>query len=379
MKILHIISNLSQGGAEAVLSRLIMSSPTDTIHVVVSLMGDSYYGPRLRAAHVRVHTLDNPRGRMTFASVLKLRGIIVAEAPDAVQTWMYHADLVGGLIARLTGIKKIFWNIRHSNFDFAESSFATRLVARACAKLSRIIPNVIVCCSEQAAMVHQEFGYRKDKFIVIPNGYDLARFSQDDSGRALVRAEWGVSDNEILLGLVARWNSQKDHSNLLHALAILNVTNNNLRCVMVGAGMGPDNIAMTDLIRLLGLSDKIILAGPRDDIPRVMNALDLHVLPSSHGEAFPNVVAEAMACGTSCVVTDVGDAALIVGETGWVVPPQNTKALAQGIEDALAALRKDGRAILGRICRARIEQNFSLDKMISGYRTTWQSVFPDVV
>jgi glycosyltransferase involved in cell wall biosynthesis len=137
--------------------------------------------------------------------------------------------------------------------------------------------------------------------------------------------------------------------------------------------MDGNNAMLTKLNDSLGLADQLILAGPRDDIPGVMNALDLHVLSSAYGEAFPNVVCEAMACGTPCVVTDVGDAALIVGKAGWVVPARDAQALADGIKQALAAVAAAGRAVLARDCRSRIEENFSVDRMVKRYRDLWES------
>jgi glycosyltransferase involved in cell wall biosynthesis len=377
MKVLHFIANLGQGGAEAVLTRLIMASPPTIEHVVVSLMGDAYYGPRLRAAGIRVHTIESPRGRVTLGGLMRLRRIVVAASPDVVQTWMYHADLVGGLVARSASVRAVVWGIRHSNLAADKTSFSARAVARLCAVLSRWVPAAIACCSVHATAVHQAIGYQANKFTVIPNGYDLARFTPDDAARARLRAEWGVVGNEIMLGMVARWDPQKDHENLLKALANLMAAGVNFRCILVGTGMHESNTALAGLLHSLVLQDRVILAGPRDDIPAVMNALDLHVL-SSAGEAFPNALAEAMACGTPCVTTDVGDAALIVGETGWVVPPQNSERLAQGIFEGLAVLSSRGRAVIGNECRQRIKENFSVDRMVDAYVTLWQRVIKAV-
>jgi len=371
---LHVIADLPQGGAESVLYRLILSSPTDIEHVVVSMMGASYFGPKLSAAGVKVHTLENPRGRLTIRGVLKLRQLIVDTRPDVVQTWMYHADLIGGLVARWVGIQSVVWGIRASGLDSEQSSFSARVSARACALLSRWIPAAIVCCSERAAVAHQAMGYCEEKFTVIPNGYDLSQFTPDTETRQRLRKEWYIQPDQILLGMVARWDPQKDHNNLLRALALLKAHGAIFRCALVGAGVNWDNTILVRNVRRQELTDQIILAGPRDDIPSVMNALDLHILSSAYGEAFPNVVAEAMACGTPCLVTDVGDAALIVGTSGWIVPPQDAPALAQEIQAALAVLVAEGRRLLGQNSRMRIEENFSLEKMVETYHGLWRTV-----
>jgi glycosyltransferase involved in cell wall biosynthesis len=373
VRVLHVITNLGQGGAEAVLYSLVTASPPDLEHVVISLMGEAYYGPRLRARATRVHTLDNPRGRITLVGVFKLRRIIAETAPDIVQTWMYHADLVGGLSARWAGVRSVVWGMHNSTLDADKSRLSTRVIARTCAFLSAWVPAAIACCSVKAAQVHQAIGYSAEKFTIIPNGYDLSRFLLDAEGRARVREEWDIPPATILLGMVARWDAQKDHENLLGALALLNARGLNFRCVLVGPGMERNNVGLAKLIGGLGLADRLILAGPRDDIPAVMNALDLHVLSSAYGEAFPNVVAEAMACGTPCVVTDVGDAALIVGKTGWVVPPRNAPALAQGINQALIGVAAVGHEASARECRIRIEENFSVERMVKSYRALWEA------
>lgn len=375
MKVLHVISSLGQGGAEGVLYRLISASKHDVEHVVVSMVDEDYYGPRLRALGIPVHVLGNPRGRLTLSGLLKLRKIFMITQPDVVQTWMYHADLVGGLMARWCGNRLVFWGVRNSNLDAGSISFSARAVAKVCAFLSPWIPAAIVCCSVQAAHIHQSIGYCRKKFVIISNGYDLSRFVPDAEVRTSMRAQWNVKPSQILLGMVARWDPQKDHDNLLHALVKLKEVISDLRCVLVGTGIDKNNSSLTASIRQLGLEDWIILAGPRSDIPAVMNALDLHIL-SSLGEAFPNTVAEAMACGTPCVVTDVGDAAVIVAETGWVVPPQDSVALAGGIERAISELANAGRDALGLKCRRQIEENFSLEKMVQAYTTLWRSVLP---
>jgi glycosyltransferase involved in cell wall biosynthesis len=372
MKVLHAITGLGQGGAEAVLYRLACASPTIQ-HEVVSLTGEGHYGPRLRASGIPVHALDHSRGRIGLGGLLALRRRIDEARPDVVQTWMYHANLVGGLVARCAPRRPVVWGIRHSDLTRRTLSASAHAAARICAPLSRRVPQAIVCCSAEAARAHQAIGYRAAKFAIIPNGYDLTRFAPNDEARARVRAELGVASDEVLLGMVARWHPVKDHETLLRALAQLRGLAERIRCVLVGGGMLHANRALEARIVELGLGDRVILAGPRDDVPAVMNALDVHVL-SSAGEAFPNVVAEAMACGTPNVVTAAGDTAHIVGDVGWVVPPRDPGALAQAIATALRALACRDRVQLRRRCRARIEENFSLDRMVAAYVDLWGRV-----
>jgi glycosyltransferase involved in cell wall biosynthesis len=371
MKILHIITGLERGGAEAVLFRLATATSAEAGHVVISLTGEGVYGPRLTERGIAVHALHFPRGRLTARGLLQLWRMIRSIKPDAIQTWLYHGDLVGGLAGRLAGIRAVYWNIRNSTLSPGVTSRRTRLTARICALMSGWLPAAISCCSERAVQVHQELGYRADKLTVIQNGYDLAHFSRRPDARERLRREWGIPPEMPLLGMAARWDPQKDHASLLSALASLARAGKEFRCVLAGSGIERSNPHLLRLIQARGLEDKVLLLGPRDDIADVMNALDLHILSSSYGEAFPNVVAEAMACGTPCVVTDVGDAAAIVGSAGWVAPPGNTAALLQSIELAVDALLTRPRDEISSACRQRIVENFGIDTMVAAYRNLW--------
>ena len=342
-------------------------------HIVVSMRGESYFGPRLRALGVDVRTLGMPKGRLTIKGVWKLRNVMAETAPDIVQTWMYHADLVGGLVAYFLGKQPVVWNIRNSTLDREKSSFSARMVARLNGRISAWLPAAIACCSAHAMKVHVAVGYCSDKIRVIPNGYNVELFAPDIDASHRVRAEWNVGTQETLIGMVARWDAQKDHGNLLRSLHILRTRGLALRCALIGQGMHRGNAELAAMIDEYRLSEDVILAGPREEIASVMNALDLHVLSSAFGEAFPNVIAEAMACGIPCVATDVGDAALIVGDTGWIVPAKNADALACAIEVALSKLAGNRRE-MAISCRARIAQNFGLEKVVHEYQRLWEEV-----
>lgn len=375
LRVLHIITGLGQGGAESVLFRLATYPGADVEHVVVSLTDEGLYGERLRAAGVAVHALGMKRGRVSLGGFMALRSLIASSRPDAVQTWMYHADLIGGLAARLAGVRAIAWGIRNSGEHLERSSRSARLVLRACALLSGRVPKAIVCAAQKSAERHADKGYDRERMVVIANGYDLSRFAPNDEARQRVRAQWGLPQDVPAIGCVARWDPLKDHANLLRAVAALvrDGRDAGLRCVLIGRGMDTANAELAALIDRLGLRDRLVLAGPSDDVPAAMNGLDLHVL-SSCAEGFPNVVAEAMACGVYCVVTDVGDAAYIVGDAGVVVPPEQSEALARGIETALREVASRGRARAGEAGRARVLENFDLARMVQSYVAVWRRI-----
>lgn len=370
MKVMHVTTGLGSGGAEGVLFRLVTGCHPGIEHRIVSLTGDGHYGSHLRRAGVTVDALRERRGILTLGDLKQLRRWVTQFRPDVVQTWMYHANLIGGLVARSAGVRSVVWGIRHANLDPSTLSISANIAARLGAPMSRWLPRKIVCCSVESARAHETMGYRAKRLHLIPNGYDLSRFAVDPRAGTRVRMEWGVGGEDVLIGMVARWHPVKNHANLLCALAMVPP---HIRCVLVGTGMEASNAGLTNLLRRYGVEQRVLLAGPRDDIPAVMNALDVHVL-ASDGEAFPNAVAEAMACGTPCVTTAVGDAPLIVGTVGEVVPVRDSPALARAIVETTARLRQEGPARVGARCRARIERKFSLQSMVSKYVRLWESV-----
>jgi glycosyltransferase involved in cell wall biosynthesis len=373
LNIIHIISGLTDGGAETVLYRLCTHDKKNR-HTVISLMDSGKYGALLEASGIAVYYLNMPRGRITLTGLWRLWRLLRSERPDVVQTWMYHADLIGGIVARLARIPIVCWGIRHSDMDPAKTSRSTILVARVCAWLSHWIPHAIVSCSVEAASVHQALGYAREKFTIIPNGYNLVELAPDSEARAQLRREWGVNEQTILLGMAARYDPQKDHANLINALRLIKHKKISFQCVLVGAEMDANNYELCNLIESQGVKDNVLLLGRRHDIPGVMNALDIHVLSSSFGEAFPNVLAEAMACGTPCVTTDVGDAAVIVGDTGWIVPLSNSELLANAISEAITEMQDvDKWAVRRSMCRDRVVLNFSLERMVDNYHNVWRS------
>lgn len=381
MHVVHIISGLGQGGAETVLHRLVTAPGGGVVHTVISLSDEGVYGPRLRNAGVTVHAMGMKDSALAAAhGMWRLYRLLREIRPDVVQTWMYHADLIGGLAARMAGIRAVAWGIRNSGADLHHGSRSASSVARVCALLSRWVPGVIVACAEDAARRHREWGYDGDRLLVIPNGYDMRAWRADSDTRFELRREWGVEPGESVIGSVARWNPLKDHANLLEAFSLVLRRHPALRCVLAGDGMDHSNAELKALLDRHGVANRVVLLGRREDIPRVLAALDFYVL-ASRAEGFPNVVAEAMASQVPCIVTDVGDAAKIVDEYGWVVAPRNARALARAIGDAVDLLAsEEGRASLEscrRQGRAHIEKEFGLDTMRRRYIAVWSRLASD--
>lgn len=372
MKIVHIITGLNDGGAEGVLYRL-CKNDSKYKHSVISMMDEGKYGSLLRNFGVDVYCLNMNLGRIRIKNFLKLSKLLLELKPDIIQTWMYHADFFGGIVSRIVGFKNVFWNIRHTTLEPGDSKKSTILIAKLCARLSGIIPKGIICCAEEALRVHSEMGYKKPKMTVIANGYDMSLFKPSDELRLSFRNEFEFNSSILLLGMVGRFHPQKNHLGFLEALSITKKSFKDFKVLLIGRDLNRDNLILNNEIKKQNLESNILLLNQRSDIPAVMNALDINVLSSSSGEGFPNVLAEAMACGTPCVTTNIGDAALIVSDTGWVVPSNNSQALANAIIQAIEEINSGEQLWMLRKqnCRNHIIENFDIDKMIKSYHLTW--------
>jgi glycosyltransferase involved in cell wall biosynthesis len=373
MHILHVITSLYPGGAQSALCRL-CTSDTKNRHTVIAMIGGGDYEERLRRHGIEVESLGFTRKDGLLWGMVALWKHLRKQQPDLVQTWMYHPDLIGGVCARLAGIRHVCWGIRHTALEAGQSSRSSIITARLCARLSGLIPRRIVCCAHEAARLHASLGYRSEKMVVIPNGYDLSAFYPFEQTDIRPRAVISQDDlQRPVLGMVGRYNAQKDHENLLKALAEVKGRGYDFCCLLVGNDLDDQNLSLVHRIAELGLTSRIRLMGLRSDIPVIMNCLDIHILSSSFGEAFPNVIAEAMACGTPCVGTDVGDTAMIIGDTGWVVPPSDPHGLADAIQAALVE-REEFPGRWGERQEssvARIANNFTIDRMVTSFDSVW--------
>ncbi|MET1253598.1 glycosyltransferase [Aliikangiella maris] len=371
MKVLHITLGLGNGGAEGALFRLVTFDKSNE-HIIISIMGDGIYGQKLRESGHTIFSLAVRRGKVKFSCFYSIYKIVKEVRPDVVQTWLYHSDLLGGIIARLAGVKTVVWGIRHSNLDPKLNSKIIIYIAKISSLFSKIIPKRIISCSIKAAEVHKNIGYKASIFEVIPNGYDLNKIKHTRKGRYGYRSNWRIGEKEIVFGVVGRWDPLKDHKNFIRAVSDLKRQyKGSIKCILVGPNIDNSNVELVKLIRYYELEDDFLLLGPTKQISEVMSAFDLLVLPSL-GEAFPNVVAEAMACGTPCIVTDVGDASFIVGSNGWVVPPADHIALSNAMSESIAKNADENEwQNLTQRCRERIEQNFSIESMVSRFSDVW--------
>jgi len=275
-------------------------------------------------------------------------------------------------MAPLAGARATIWNVRCSDMDMSHYSWTSRSVLHLLPWLSRW-PTAVITNSEQGERVHTEMGYRPRRWLMIPNGIDVEIFRPDSAARERLLKELELPASAILVGIVARFDPMKDHRNFLRAIALARTKVPHIHAIMIGKGVDSSNDALASEIARLGLGNRISMLGERNDIPRVITGLDVAVLSSLFGEGFPNVVGEAMACEIPCVVTDVGDAARIVGDTGKVVAAGDASALSEGLIE-LCRLGADGRRVLGAAARRRICDLFDIRLSVTRYEHCYEEI-----
>lgn len=339
---------------------------------VISLSTIGEVGKRIQQLGIPVESLGMKPGRPNPFAIYQLARKLKGLRPDLVHTWMYHADLIGGISARLAGVPAVTWGIRHSNLSPKQNKRTTLAVVKVCSWLSHHIPDRILCCSEVASAIHVKVGYPAEKLLIIPNGIDLAQYTPDKSARDSVRIELGLSEQTTLIGLIARFDSQKNHEGFIRAAGLLHAQKPGVHFLLAGRDIETNNTDLVRWIKEAGIHEVCHLLGQRDDVPRLMAALDIST-SSSWGEAFPNVVAEAMACGVPCVVTDVGDSAYIVGDAGKVILPGDDAALADAW-NTLIALPHEERIALGMRARVRVAENFELGAVVKRYESFYEDL-----
>ncbi len=352
---MHVITGLGNGGAEKILYEVIKHTP-EICHVVVSLGGLDFYGKKLQDLGAKVYTLNM---KNNFLNVFKLFGVLRKNKPDIVQCWMHFANLAGGVCAKLVGVNNIIWSIYWSTLH----GFKNQIIEKINAKLSYFIPSKILCCAESSKAARLNAGYSAQKLFVVFNGYDATEFTTNIEAGYKLRNQYKIDPNYFVAGFIARVHPQKDHLNLLRAMTQLKHLP--VKLLLVGNYTDSD-LTLKDFIKRSSLEDHVILCGFQKNLNDYISMFDIFVL-SSKAEGFPNVINESMLCETPCVVTDVGDCAYIVGETGIVVPAKDPTALANAIL-AMSSLDRAQLKQLGIKARARIKEHFSLEKMIQGYQ-----------
>ena len=325
-----------------------------------------YPGGALRAelASAGVPVIDlAKRGRWDVIPFLvRLVHALRRYRPDVLYSFLPVANILAVLARLFSGRTRVIWGVRASDMNLSGEEPIVRWVAYTEARLARFADKIIAN-SQAGQTYHITKGFPADKFVVVPNGIDTARFRFSAIGRHRIRGEWGVQNGELLVGIAARMDPMKGYETFLHAAALVASHRSDVRFACVGDGPEGYCKELVDLGEQLGIADKVIWASGRPDMPEVYSAFDIACSSSSYGEGFSNAVGEAMSCERVCVVTDVGDSARIVGETGRVVPAKEPSALAAALH-ALLLMDDSTRGAIGAAARKRIEENASVHKLL---------------
>jgi glycosyltransferase involved in cell wall biosynthesis len=363
VKILILIRVLSIGGAERQVAILARGLRKEGHSVKVAVFyGGGALEADLENADVPLINLDKKSRWDVFGFLGRLIRAVRRERPDVIYSFLPVANILTAFLIPFFPRIKMVWALCASNLDLAPYDWLVRATGRLEVWLAPLA-RVIISNSYSGRDYAINDGFPEAKIKVVPNGIDTLRFCPDREAGQKVRAEWEIGKNESLIGLVGRLDPMKGHACFLRAAALLHQKYPNARFVCVGEGPDTYRRSLLALTEELRLDDRIIWAGSRTDMPAVYNALDMAVSSSLYGEGLANMVGEAMACGIPCVVTQVGDSAWVVGETGIVVPPDNPEALADGIETLLRRIEKEGPE-LSRGVRQRIERNLSVESLV---------------
>jgi glycosyltransferase involved in cell wall biosynthesis len=376
----HVINSLTGGGAETMLARLV-SAPgaSEFEHIVLPLLEGGMFEERFRETGALVDPLRIHGAAGLLTAPFRLARRLRRLAPDLVQGWLLQGNLaasVGESLARQH--VPVLWNVRWTLYDVTTERRSTRALLWLSGRLSTN-PRRIIFNSRLAVSQHSSIGFPVDKAVVIPNGFDLSRLRPDEAVRTAVRAELQIPDGALVVGMLARYHPMKDYGVSLRAAARVLERGVNAVFVYAGEDVDESNTVLMSEITQLGLQGRVWLLGERLDVERLYAAFDLYWMSSwarGIAEGFPSVLAEAMASGVPCVATDSGDAELIVGASGRVVPARDPYALG----DAAAEFLETGQAHLremGIVARQRIENEFSLPTVVDAYESLYKAVLRD--
>ena len=317
MRVLHVIVGLGSGGAEKTMTRICRELSCEAEFGVLALTGSSFYYKNLVRSGTRVHIADLGRGSIVerLKKVVDTWRWLRSEEYDVVHAWMYHAELITGLLKILNRKQKIIWSERVGDLKRARVKKRTRLLARGCAVLSHIVPDKILYCSEDTREYHERIGYKLISGRVIMNGWDIPEWKvlELNVGRRIERLENHKKNrNELRLGMMARWAPQKDHETVLRMARMLQSRGKKVELWLAGKGMDEENEELLRLIEGVGIST-CKLFGELEDVNSFLDSLDV-LVHSTYGEGLANAVAEGLSRGVPTICTEVGGMTELTGD-----------------------------------------------------------------
>jgi glycosyltransferase involved in cell wall biosynthesis len=334
---LHVITALHGGGAERLLTNVVLQEQAPETTTVVSLMPGGVFRTTLENAGFTVTDLGMHSALGAFVGVFRLAALLRRSRPAVVQGWMYHANLLAFLALRLAGLRdtRLIWGTFCTDIPSGNLPLVMNVVRRANAFLSRFVDTVVYNAAE-ARDFHHGLGFREKHSVIISNSIDGDVFRHDERKRNAIRRDLGIADDTVVVAIVARVDPMKDWDTLREAVHCIPGV------VTVAVGKGTDELTAQE--GFLGL-------GWRDDVAGILSAADIFLLGSAFGEGLSLALGEAMLCGLPSVVTRVGGNGTLTGDAGIVVEPRDAAAM----REAIVQLANDRgrREILGRRARQR--------------------------
>lgn len=373
MKILYIITNLSLGGAEVQLYKIAESLRSHNQIKVISLMSKGDVGDRLLKLGIELNIINFKKKRFFFFSFFKLCVTISKFNPNIVHTWMYHANLLGGFAAKISGVKNIFWSIHHNDLSGSHNKLSTVFIAKLGAFFSYLIPEKVICVSKDVIKRHVNFGYQQKKMIFIPNGIDVLEFSKIDNARQLLFENHDFSDDAKLIGFASRFDPIKNHDGFFASISRIKTANPkiNLQIILSGKNIDIYNVELISMINKYDLLECVHLMGLINNMPLFMSSIDL-LVSTSFSESFSLVLAEALSCETLCVSTIEGDPESLIEGIGKRVPIGSLPLLADAIITTLNIGEVEKNKIKSK-GRNKINSLYSLEIILNKYKLLYSN------
>jgi glycosyltransferase involved in cell wall biosynthesis len=364
IRIVYLTGSLAVGGAETQLVNLANGlSGAEFNASVVVFYPNGELEAQLDPCRVPVFSAQKSNRWDIGAFILRLYRLLRRLQPDVLHSYLGPSNVFAAILSRLLPSTSLIWSIRASDMDLNYYDWSWR-VTFAAERIMSNLPNEIVANSQAGRTHVVRHGFPAHRVSVIANGIDTEKFFPAPQLGKSLREMWIGTDDQYLVGLPARLDPMKDHTTFIRSAAQLRSRGLKVRFVCIGEGEERYRSRLEAEAAQLGLGGALIWVGRRSDMLNVYNAVDLVALSSAFGEGFPNVIGEAMSCGISCVVTDVGDAADVVGDTGAIVQRRSPEALANALHTQLLK-SPEQRAALGDQARKRIENEFTIEKMIA--------------
>lgn len=362
MKVLLVITGLSMGGAENVVTHFADALAQKGFEVLVVYLKEKPFEVAPRNPAVRVVCLGINSIRDAFPGYARFRRIVRDFNPDIVHSHMFHATM----LARLTRLSMRVSCMISTVHNVHDGGRLRTWAYRATDRLTDISTNV----SREAVDAFVGRGaVRSGRMLAIHNGIAVDDFKPSAEAREEVRGSFGLDPDCKLYVAAGRLTPQKDYPNLLRALARLP---KDLKFELLIAGDGVLRGSLERMAAELGLSTRVRFLGIRRDVAKLMCAADVFVL-SSASEGFALVVAEAMACECVVVATDCGGVKEVLGNEGFLVPSGDPVALADALLAASSMDKADARRI-GRAARARVVNMYSFDRTVDRWRELYGNV-----